>query len=180
MYLQQNKVCNALVFSFSIQSAEQMSDLCMWYTSCACPVEKVLRTSLSTNWYTSLITSSDHIIFVFLQVSCGPAGQYPQKPATTYMCPPDCRQHLYHPPFEQIFHLTIPISGDQQSTTSNENTYGLWDDSWGILVIINTEYFNNHYGMFYEKYLIWSCLVIMSRSRQCAYYLLLPWTCTLK
>jgi len=32
-------------------------------------------------------------------VSCGPAGQYPQKPATTYMCSPEGRQRLYHPPF---------------------------------------------------------------------------------
>lgn len=65
---------------------------------------------------------------------------------------------------EQIFHLTTSNSGDQQSTTSKQNTVLWWDERWGTLVIINTDYFNNLYGMFYEKYLIWSCNYVQKQT----------------
>jgi hypothetical protein len=39
-----------------------------------------------------------------------------------------------------------------------------WDESWGTLVIIQTEHFNNLYGMFYLKFLIWSCNFVQKQT----------------
>jgi hypothetical protein len=73
---------------------------------------------------------------------------------------------------EQIFHLTRSISGVNKAPLQRKKLMVLWwDESWGTLVIINTEHFNSLYGMFYEKYLV--CLVIMSRSREYAYLILI-------